>query len=245
MSRATLRCLIPLVMAAGLWVLPAQASDLAERADTLILNMLGAVSAVRDYEARFVVQVTRNGELQKPDGLLIRQRRQPACMYTRWLEGARQTGERVFCSEAPLSDQPVRRSARTLVNRRALTQRQIEALKNVLSATRDDGLFGMVARYANQYFDAAENAEPGEFVVGLRQATVFKRPATCLRIRRRDPVEFAPFSSQSELCVDDQSKLPSALRQWNAQGALVESYLMGDYQLNTGLADALFTVRGQ
>lgn len=218
----------------------AQAATLAERADALLLDMLGAVGAVRDYEARFVVQAQVDGRLVPPETLLIKHRRDPSCLYMRWLDGERQSRERTYCSGEAAVAKTVRTRGRTLMNRKQLTQAQMRALQVVLRPVDDDGLYGLVARYASQYFDAAQNAQPDDFVVEVRQATVFKRPATCLRIRRRALLLDAPFQGQNEICVDDRSKLPSAFRVWNAEGVLLESYLMGDYRINSGLKDADF-----
>lgn len=221
------------------------AASLAERADAIVLDMLGAVSAVSDYEARLVVQTTLNGQLQQPKGLLIRQRRMPNCIYTKWLSQVDHASERLFCGDDEIYHRPVRKSAKTLVNRRGLSAPQIKALAVVLSPVDEDGIYGMVARYANVYFDAAENASSDDFSVGLRQATVFKRPASCLRIRRNEPIAGAPFQGQSEVCIDDRSKLPSSFRQWNAEGELQESYLMGDYQINRDMGDEYFQITGR
>lgn len=219
---------------------PAMAAGAAERADAILLNMLGAVSAVRDYEATFVVQTRVAGQMRRPETILIRQRRQPSCLYSKWLDGARASAERIFCSDEPQDTGMVRRRARTLMNQRELSRAQVEALQVVLRPVDDDGLYGMVARYATQYFDAAQNAGADDFIVELRKATVFDRPASCLRVRRRHPIVDAPFQGQTEMCVDDQGKLPSAFKAWDASGNLLESYLIGNYSINIGLKDGDF-----
>lgn len=218
----------------------AHATNLAERADAILLNMLGAVGATRDYQARFIVQTQVAGRMRSPESLFIKQRREPSCIYIQWLDGPRQSAEHIFCSEEPPDTSTVRLRGRTLMNRKSLSRAQMKALQVVLRPVDDEGLYGMVARYANQYFDAAQNARPDDFVVELRQATVFNRPSSCLRIRRRQAIPNAPFQGQSEMCIDDRIKLPSAFRNWDANGNLLESYLMGDYEINTGLDDADF-----
>lgn len=219
------------------------AATVAERADAIFLDMLGAVSAVRDYEARFMIQRQVAGRIRMPETIQIKQRRQPSCLHANWLSGPKVNTAQVLCSDAASIKQPVRKNARTLMNQKRLSRAQLNALKVVLQPIDDDGLFGLVARYANQYFDAAEHARPGDFIVEVRRATVFERTASCLRIRRRQPIADAPFTGQSEICVDDRSKLPSAFRSWDIRNQLVISYMIGSYRVNPGLTDNDFSLR--
>ncbi|GEM_PF-2929883 len=227
-------------LVAGLLAMPAAALNLEERADALMLDMLGLISSVRDYEARFVVQTREAGRMRPPEAVYIKQRRSPSCIHTRWLDGPRKNAERVFCSEESADNVTVRSRARTLMNQKQLSRAQLTALQVVLRPVDDDGLYGMVARYANQYFDAAESVRQGDYKVEVRHATVYERPVICLRLRRKHAVADAHYQGQTELCVDVKNKLPSAFRAWDARGELLESYLIGDYRINSGLQDSDF-----
>ncbi len=207
--------------------------------------MLGTMSTVKDYEARLIVQSRVAGRIRTPEEIFIKQRREPSCTYMQWLDGPRQSAEHIYCSDTSDNSNPVRKRGRTLMNTKALTPAQMQALQIVLRPVDDDGLYGMVARYANQYFDAAENARPGDFIVELRPAVVFNNPSSCVRIRRRNPLPNAPFQGQSELCVDERTKMPSTFRNWDARGELLEAFLIGDFQINTGLIDADFELKNQ
>jgi hypothetical protein len=207
---------------------PATALDASE-VGRLLERLVSASASLRDYVCTFTKQEHVDGELQPVDTILLKQRRQPRCVYMKWVAGPHLGREAIHC--------PTKYGANFKVHEKSGIASWMTLSLDPAGRIAMDGERHPITE-AGIFFTVDELARR---LVSDRARLRFERSGTdCLTTTQTEPT--GHYAHRTEVCLDPQRSLPVSLQVWDASGQLLERYGYSDYRIDVGLTDRDFDV---
>jgi hypothetical protein len=208
---------------------PATAMDGSE-VDRLLDRVVRASAPLRDYVCTFTKQEYVDGELQPLDTILLKQRRQPRCVYMKWVAGPHLGREAIHC--------PAKYGANFKVHEKSGIASWMTLSLDPTGRIAMDGERHPITE-AGIFFTVDEFARR---LVSDRSRLRFERPEQpdCLIATQTAPT--AHYAHRTEICLDPQRSIPASVQVWDASGQLLERYGYSDYRTDIGLTDRDFDV---
>lgn len=200
------------------------------------LERVAALAAtVQDY----TLVMKREQRFEKPGDemehatLFVKHRREPSCVYMRWIEKPHKGREMLFCDE--------RYDGKILVHEGGL----LGVLTIKIDPKKESKDRGVGFRSPDEIGMFAiermvEDAKQRESEPTLSQRKINGVEASCLRFETGAEVPRRFEVGARELCVDPANNLPLAIRLWSPDGTLMEDGTFSQIKLNPGLSDQDF-----
>ena len=201
----------------------------ASEVDRLLERLASASASLRDYVCTFTKQEHVDGELQPVDTILLKQRRQPRCVYMKWVAGPHLGREAIHC--------PAKYGANFKVHERSGIASWMTLSLDPTGRIAMDGERHPITE-AGILFTVEELARR---LASDRSRLRFERSGTdCLTTTQTEPT--GHYAHRTEVCLDPQRSLPVSLQVWDVNGRLLERYVYSDYRTDVGLTDRDFDV---
>jgi len=201
----------------------------ASEVDRLLERLASASASLRDYVCTFTKQEHVDGELQPVDTILLKQRRQPRCVYMKWVAGPHLGREAIHC--------PAKYGANFKVHEKSGIASWMTLSLDPTGRIAMDGERHPITE-AGIFFTVDELARR---LASDRSRLRFERSGTdCLTTTQTEPT--GHYAHRTEVCLDPQRSLPVSLQVWDASGRLLERYGYSDYRTDVGLTDRDFDV---
>jgi Protein of unknown function (DUF1571) len=202
----------------------------ASEVDRLLERLVHAVGSLRDYTCVFTKQERVDGELQPVDTIFVKQRREPRCIYMKWIDGPERGREAIHC--------PERYGAKLKVH-------EGSGVDSWMTLSLDPT--GKIAMRGERHpiTEAGilfTTEELSRHMVADRSRLRFERGARPGCLIATQAVPTGHYAHRTEICVDPQRSLPQSVQVWNERGELIERYLYSDYRMDVGLTDRDFDV---
>jgi hypothetical protein len=215
---------------------PASADEASwPQARQMLQHMFAAVDAVRDYEVVMNKQQWRDGKLQPLEILKIRHRRSPDCRYMDWIGDLHHGREMIYCPPEYDGKIEVHDGGFMGLFTIGLDPDGAKATKGQLHRIYETGLF-MLARTVRGDLGFLD-VHPELQSPLLSKRTVQDEPSTCIDIAGGSDLFKTYRVGRREICVDEQTFLPTEVMLWNADGNPMEHYVYSHYRLNVGFTD--------
>ena len=201
----------------------------ASEVDRLLDRLVRASAPLSDYVCTFTKQEHVDGGLQPLDTILLKQRRQPRCVYMKWVAGPHLGREAIHC--------PAKYGANFKVHEKSGIASWMTLSLDPTGRIAMDGERHPITE-AGIFFTVDELARR---LASDRSRLRFERSGTdCLTTMQTEPT--GHYAHRTEVCLDPQRSLPVSLRVWDASGQLLERYGYSDYRIDVGLTDRDFDV---
>ena len=204
--------------------------------------MKRSADEVHDYTCTFRVQERIDGELEPITPIHVKQRREPLCVYMKWIGEEKAGREVIHCPERYDGEMQVRQpfGVARFLGTVSLDPHGETAMKGNRHAITEAGLFHVVRLVADSFQRASQALHDGVKIEGIERAVVGGQPSLCWSEDR--PLGRGYYSPRSEVCVHESLALPTRIRNYDEKRHLVEHYQWSDYRLNVGLGDVHFDV---
>jgi outer membrane lipoprotein-sorting protein len=215
----------------------ADADDAAPwaQAREALQRMFAAVDAVQDYEVVMDKQQWRDGKLQPLEILKIKHRRSPDCRYMDWIGDLHRGREMIYCPPEYDGKIEVHDGGFMGLFTIGLDPDGSKATKGQLHRIYETGLFMLAHAVRGDLGFLDVHPELQSPVVSKR--TVEDEPSTCIDIERGSDLFKTYRVGRREICVDEQTFLPTEVMLWNTDGNPMEHYVYSHYRLNVGFTD--------
>ncbi len=222
-----------ILLATALCAAASAATAAPASVEELTNQFLAALDQLPGYQVEMTKLQRIRGRLQPEETILLKQRRDPPCVYMKWIEKPNLGRELIHC--------PARYEGKVKVH--------AGGRKNIATLSLDPE--GPVAMLDNLHpVTRAGIYEIGRTLQALRSEVATLTPsaggrASCLTSNAQWSAG-AYRVGRSEICFDNNvHHLPVSLRLWDANGQLMEQYSYFNYRLNLRLSDQDFNVRNR
>jgi hypothetical protein len=208
----------------------------------LVDRMTEAVEQIRDYTCVFTKQERIRGELLPMETTFLKHRGPGVCVYMKWIEEPHRGREMIYCKGKYDGKLRVHEgSGLASWLSLSLDPEGSLAMRNARRPVTQAGLYNSV-RLIARGFEQARRAGSGRFV-SVSETVAQGQPSFCAVTVPSEGDETAGERlSRTEICIDRERALPTALRLWDTEGRLAGAYTYADYRLNVGLTDRDFDV---
>jgi outer membrane lipoprotein-sorting protein len=208
---------------------PGTALDASE-VDRWLERLVRASASLRDYACTFTKQERVDRELRPVDTILLKQRREPRCVYMKWTGGPNLGREAIHC--------PAKYGGNFKVHEGSGIGSWFTLSLDPTGSIAMDGERHPISE-AGIFFTVDELARR---LRSDRSRLRFERPGRpdCLVVTQTEPT--GHYAHRTEICLDPQRSLPASLQVWDASGTLLERYGYADYRTDVGLTDRDFDV---
>ena len=201
----------------------------ARDVDRLLQRLVHASSSLRDYVCTFHKQERVDGELQPVDTIVLEQRREPRCVYMKWIGGPNLGREAIHC--------PPKYGAKLKVHERSGIASWMTLTLDPTGRIAMDGERHPITE-AGIFFFVDELARR---LTSDRSRLRFELSGSdCLTTTQAEPT--GHYAYRAEVCLESQHALPASVQVWDARGQLLERYGFSDYRTDVGLTDRDFDV---
>ena len=198
--------------------------------DRFLARLENATTAVRDYVCTFEKQERIDGALEPASTIVLKQRREPRCIYMKWTAGPNRGREAIHCPAKYGSDLKVHEgSGITSWMTLSLDPSGRIAMDGERHPITEAGIFFAVERFSERV--RADRAK-------LRFETT--KDPDCLIVTQATPTGF--YAYRTNVCLEPGRSLPSSLTVWDAEGSLLERYTFSEYRVDVGATDRDFDV---
>lgn len=198
--------------------------------DAFLARLSDAAAAVHDYSCTFGKQERIDGELEPASTIILKQRREPRCIYMKWTAGPERGREAIHCPVKYGNDFKVHEgSGITSWLTLSLDPNGSTAMDGERHPITEAGIFFPV-----EHFVARVRAD--------RSHLRFERSLSpdCLTVTQATPTGF--YAHRTEVCLEPEHSLPASLTVWDSAGELLERYTFSDYRIEVGTSDRDFDV---
>ena len=169
----------------------------------------------------------------EPATVLVKHRREPACVYMRWIEKPHKGREMLYCSDKYDGKIQVHEGGFLGMVTITMDPKKESSARGLGFRSPDEiGLFGL----SRMVDDVRERGLSPQTSV----RTINEAEATCLRFDGGAEVPRRFEVGARELCVETESGLPVGLRLWSPDGTLMEDSRFSMIMLDAGLTDLDF-----
>ena len=198
--------------------------------DRFLERLSAASAATHDYVCTFEKQERIDGKLEPSSTIVLKQRREPRCIYMKWTNGPNRGREAIHCPAKYGGDLKVHEgSGITSWMTLSLDPKGRVAMDGERHLIMEVGIFFTIDRFV-------------ERVRADRSKLRFAQPKgpDCLTATQTEPT--GSYAYRTEVCVERGRSLPVSVEIWDADGALLERYLYSDYRVDVGTSDRDFDV---
>jgi len=198
--------------------------------DGFLERLAGASTSIEDYVCTFEKQERVDGTLLPISTILLKQRRNPRCIYMKWTAGPDRGREAIHCPEKYGGNLKVHEgSGITSWITLSLDPKGSVAMEGERHPITEAGIFFTIERFV-------ERARADRSRLRFAQP---KGP-DCLTATQAEPT--GSYAYRTEVCLERGRSLPASVEIWDAGGALLERYVYSDYRIDVGASDRDFDV---
>ena len=205
-------------------------STSAADVDRFLERLARASASIHDYVCTFEKQERIDGELMPASTILLKQRRDPRCIYMKWTAGPDRGREAIHCPAKYGGDLKVHEgSGITSWITLSLDPKGSVAMDGERHPITEAGIFFTIERFV-------------ERVRADRSRLRFEQPKgpDCLTVTQAEPT--GSYAYRTEVCLESGHSLPASVEIWDAGGALLERYVYSDYRIDVGASDREFDI---
>jgi outer membrane lipoprotein-sorting protein len=214
------------------FAMPCRASEAPSDTDVdaFLARLSDAAARVQDYACTFGKQERVDGQLQPASTIVLKQRRDPRCIYMKWTAGPERGREAIHCPVKYGNDLEVHEGS---------------GIASWMTLTLDPNGSTAMDGERHPITEAGIFFPVEQFVARVRADRThlrFERSETpdCLTVTQATPTGF--YAHRTEVCLEPEHSLPASLTVWDAGGALLERYTFSDYRIDVGVTDRDFDV---
>jgi hypothetical protein len=228
-----------LVAAAGA---RAFAGDPREAVGVEIARASKVDATVRDYTCISTKQERIDGKLLPRETFLLKHRREPNCVYLKWLQEPFKNRETIYCP-ARYGEKLKNHEGSGIagwLGTLSLDPRGKLAMTGNRHSLVDAGIFHVLAIVRSDFERGKMHPDHGVRFENLHEENVLGQPSFCWQALQPANSALGYYAPRSETCLHLDLHLPTRATVLSDSDEVVENYTWSDYKLNVGLGDADF-----
>jgi len=232
-----LRPLLPrLVVAVALCAAGSSAESGAPTVEGLVRRAIEAAGRIDDYTCTSTKQEKVDGKMLPEETFVLKQRKQPDCVYLKWVVEPYKNRETIYCRARYGDKIRVHEGSGVAgwFGTLSVDPEGIFARRNNRHSIREAGIFHLLKVVGERFERVRGDAEHAIGQGTPIEAEVHGEPSYCF--------SFDEETTKTEICLHRTLCLPTRVKTFDGSGAVIETYTWADYHLNVGLSERDFDV---